>query len=394
MVYSRPQDRARWLGWLATLALAIGLSLPWSRLTADAPQRPAPVFPGAEWARVADPRALGYCQDRLDRATARVKTLPTTGMIVIVGGRVLWEYGDLRRVSYLASVRKSILAMLYGNQVQSGRIRLDKTMADLKIDDVDGLLPAEKEATVADLLAARSGVYHAAANAACSGCGSTAGDPPGPRGSVRHGSYFLYNNWDFNVLGTIFEQETGTNIYDAFDRDLAKPAGLQDFDRAAQRKSENKRASIHPAYHFYLSARDMARVGYIMLRGGEWAGRQLVPRDWVQRMVTPVTPVGDMNPESYRKGPFGYGYLWWIWDGPFNEGPYKRGYTGIGAVGQFITVLPALDMVVAHKTEPQSGGASVSRPAYLAVVDDIIAARCGSVVDNSTAGRQTLKRVQ
>ena len=376
MTHTRAIDRWRWPAVIVAVAIAIGLAWPGFPVSAEPAQRSGQVFPGAEWERVADPKAIGYCQDRLDLATARVKGLPTTGMVVIVGGRVLWEYGDLKRVSYLASVRKSILAMLYGNYVQSGRIRLDKTMADLKIDDVAGLLPAEKDATVADLLAARSGVYHDAANAACSGCGSTAGDPPGPRGTVTHGTYFLYNNWDFNVLGTIFEQETGTNIYDAFQRDLATPAGLQDFDRAAQRKSENRRASIHPAYHFYLSTRDMARVGYIMLRDGAWAGKPLVPRDWVRRMVTPVTRVGDMNPESYRKGPFGYGLLWWIWDGPFNEGPYRNGYTGIGAVGQFITVLPELDMVIAHKTEPQPGGASVSRPAYLAVVDAVIAARC------------------
>ena len=341
MTHTRANDRWRRMAVVAAVAVAIGLALPGFTLPAGSAQRPGPVFPGAEWERVADPRTFGYCQDRLDLATARAKALPTTGMVVIVGGRVLWEYGDLKRVSYLASVRKSILAMLYGNYVQSGRIKLDRTMADLKIDDVAGLLPAEKEATVADLLAARSGVYHAAANAACTGCGSTAGDPPGPRGTVKHGTYFLYNNWDFNVLGTIFEQETGTNIYEAFQRDLAVPAGLQDFDRAAQRKSENRRASIHAAYHFYLSTRDMARVGYIMLRDGAWAGKQLVPRDWVRRMVTPVTRVGDMNPESYRKGPFGYGLLWWIWDGPFNEGPYRNGYSGIGAVGQFMTYAAA-----------------------------------------------------
>ena len=378
MTPSGPPVRPRWIAALAALAIAIAVAIPIRPLLAGGSQSPAHVFPGAEWTRISDPKTVGYCQDRLDVATARVKELPTTGMIAIVNGRVLWEYGDLKRVSYLASVRKSILAMLYGNYVKSGRIKLDKTMADLKIDDVDGLMPAEKDATVADLLTARSGVYHRAANAACSGCGSTAGDPPGPRGSVKHGTYFLYNNWDFNVLGTIFEQETGLNIYDAFEKELATPAGLQDFDRAAQRKTENRRASIHPAYHFYLSTRDMARIGYIMLRGGDWAGRQLVPRDWVQRIVTPVTHVADMNPESYKKGPFGYGFLWWIWDGPFNQGPYKNAYTGIGAVGQFITVLPELDMVVAHKTEPQAGGASVSRPAYLAVVDAIIAARCAS----------------
>ena len=66
-----------------------------------------------------------------------------------------------------------------------------------------------------------------------------------------------------------------------------------------------------------------------------------------------------MHPDEFKAGPFGYGLLWWIWDGAANTGPYRGAYTGIGAVGQFITVLPALDMVVAHKT--RQGGASVSR---------------------------------
>jgi CubicO group peptidase (beta-lactamase class C family) len=132
---------------------------------------------------------------------------------------------------------------------------------------------------------------------------------------------------------------------------------------------------MHPAYHFYLSTRDMARVGYLMLRNGEWRGQAIVPRDWTRRITTVVTPVTQMNPASLRSGPFGYGYLWWIWDGPFNTGPYKGAYTGQGAIGQYITVLPALDMVVAHKTTPQ-GQASVSRPEYLSVVDAIIGAKC------------------
>ena len=354
---------------LAVLAASGGATIAQGRATAT--------FPGAEWERIADPKSAGYCQAGLDAATARAQTLPTTGVMVVVGGRVLWQHGDLQAVTYVASVRKSILAMLFGRYVQRGTIALERTLAALEIDDNLGLAPGEKEATVLDLLSARSGVYHPAANAASSAGGDTVGTPPA-RGSVKHGTYFLYNNWDFNVLGTIFEQETGSNIYDAFERDLAKPAGLQDFDRGAQRKTENRRASLHPAYHFYLSTRDMARVGYLMLRSGAWAGRQLVPRDWVQRMVTPATHVADMNPASYRKGPFGYGYLWWIWDGPFNTGPYRHAYSGIGAVGQFITVLPELDMVVAHKTEPRAGGASVSRPDYLAVIDAVIASRCAS----------------
>jgi CubicO group peptidase (beta-lactamase class C family) len=332
------------------------------------------VFPGAEWERLTDPARAGYCQPGLDAATARAKQLATTGMTVIVGGRVLWEYGDQQAISYLASVRKSILAMMYGTPIERGRIKLDQTLADLKIDDLAGLTPEEKKATVHDLLAARSGVYHEAANAACTGCGSTIGDPPGPRGSVPNGTYFLYNNWDFNALGTIYEQATGENIYDAFERDFAKPMQFQEFDRAQQRKTVNARASQHPAYHFYLSTRDMARVGHLMLRDGRWNDRELMPRGWAKKITTVVTPVNEMNPATLRKGPFGYGYLWWIWDGPFNTGPYRGAYTGSGAIGQFITVLPALDMVAAHKT--RQGQSAVSRTEYLSVLDAVIGAKC------------------
>lgn len=338
------------------------------------PRNPAaPLFPGAAWERIADPTSVGYCQPGLDAATAEARQLATTAATVIVGGRVLWDYGDQRAISYLASVRKSLLAMLYGNYVASGKIRLDKTLKDLQITDVGGLLPRELDATVLDLLTARSGVYHPAANAASAAGGDTVGTPPA-RGSVAPGTYFLYNNWDFNTLGTIFEQETGQNLYDAFEKDLARPMQFEDFDRAQQRKTDNPQRSIHPAYHFYLSTRDMARIGHLMLHEGDWAGRQLVPRDWARRIVTTITHVPDMHPEEYAKGPFGYGLLWWIWDGEANQGPYRGAYMGIGAVGQFITVLPALDMVVSHKTRP--GQASVSRDQYLGLVNRIIAAKC------------------
>ncbi len=354
-----------------TLAVVLAIAATFTAWSQTA--QPAPAFPGAAWERLTSPTTAGYCQAGLDAATARAKKMATTGAIAILGGRVLWDYGDLQVVSYLASVRKSILAMQFGPYVKSGRIRLDKTLKELKMTDLQGLMPAELDATILHLLSARSGVYHPASNAASSAGGDTVGDPPA-RGSVKPGAYFLYNNWDFNALGTIFEQETGENIYDAFARDFAGPMQFQDFDRAAQRKSGDARRSQHPAYHYFLSTRDMARIGYLMLREGQWAGREIVPRDWARRIVTPVTPVGQMNPDQYRNGPFGYGLLWWIWDGSFNRGDFKGAYTGIGAVGQFITVLPARDLVIAHKTQP--GARSVGRDEYLDLVGAILAAKC------------------
>ena len=183
------------------------------------------VYPGAEWERIGKPEAAGWSAAGLERAREKLSALPTTGLMAIVGGRVLFEYGDVQAVSYLASVRKSILAMLFGNYVASGKITLDKTLAQIGIDDLGGLSAEEKRATIRDLLMARSGIYHPASNAG----DDTASAPP--RGSQKHGAYYLYNNWDFNAVGTVFEKETGRDLYDALESDLAKPIGMQDFDR-------------------------------------------------------------------------------------------------------------------------------------------------------------------
>jgi CubicO group peptidase (beta-lactamase class C family) len=297
--------------------------------------------------------------------------MATTSFVAAVNGRILLDYGDTTHLSYIASVRKSVLAMLYGNYVKSGKIRLEKTLKALGITDIGGLSDQELEATVADLLGARSGVYHQASYS-----GDDLAQAP-PRNSQKHGTYYLYSNWDFNVLGTIFEQETGRNIYDALESDLARPIGMQDFRRDLQKKEGDLTKSSHAAYPMWFSTRDMARIGHLMLHEGNWAGRQIVPQDWARRIVQVVTPVGEMNPPQRRDGPFGYGYLWWIFDGPAAKGPYDGAYTGIGAGGQFITVVPRLNLVVAHKTDFRGGKPTVSREEYLGLLDQIVGAYCG-----------------
>ena len=100
----------------------------------------------------------------------------------------------------------------------------------------------------------------------------------------------------------------------------------------------------------WISTRDMARIGYLMLREGQWGDEQVISRDWVRRISSVVTPLEEMNPTRRRDGYFGYGYMWWVWDGPRAVGPFEGAYTARGAWGQWITVFPALDVVVAHKT--------------------------------------------
>jgi CubicO group peptidase (beta-lactamase class C family) len=289
---------------------------------------------------------------------------------------VIFEYGDVRKPGDVNSVRKSLLSTLFGNYVAAGKIKLDATLAELEIDDLGGLSAQEKQATVRDLLEARSGVFHPPAN------GGDDSDKAPPRGSRARGTYFLYNNWDFNALGTIFEQQTGRNLYDAFESDLARPLGMEDFERRSQKKSGDLRRSMHPAYHFHISTRDLARVGYLMLRQGRWAGQQIVPREWVNQSTRIATPVAQMNTKSHRRGPLGYGYLWWVWDKPWAVGAFAGAFTAHGMGGQHLSVLPALDLVVAHETPAETG----THQEFWALLETLARARC-STTPCSPTGR-------
>jgi CubicO group peptidase (beta-lactamase class C family) len=326
-----------------------------------------PVYPGAEWERLDDPARAGWDAATLTAVDSALRSLDSHAFMAIVGGRVLYQYGDVTTVSYLASVRKSVLSMLYGIHVARGSIDLDRTLAQMGMDDVQGLTDAERQATTRHLIMARSGVFHPASNA-----GDDLASAP-PRGSQAPGTYYLYSNWDFNAAGHAFERQTGLDLYDALERDLVRPLGMRDFDRASHRKSGNAQASRYLAYHMNFSTRDMARIGYVMLREGNWAGTQVVPRDWVRESTRALTPVSEMNPAPRRRGPWGYGYLWWVWDGEHATGHYAGAYTGLGAVGQHITVLPALDLVVVHKTVPGQGR-GVSHDQYRRVLDVLLQA--------------------
>ena len=330
-----------------------GLFLAWLLpLPATAQTSSATVFPDEEWDYVprSQLQSYGWSADGLRAASTFLRdSANSTGVMVVDQGRVVFTYGDIEELSYIASCRKSILAMLYGDWVERGIIDLDMTLGQMGFDDIGGLLDIEKQATVYDLITARSGVYHPASNS-----GDDLARAP-ERGSQRPGTYMLYNNWDFNAAGAAFEYFTHRNIYDELQAQLAIPLQFQDWDRAIHQKSGNLSISVNPAYHMHFSTRDMARLGYLMLNEGAWAGKQIISQDWANRIVSVVTPLEEMNPVSRRDGYFGYGFMWWVWDGPRAVGPFEGAYTARGAIGQWITVFPALNLVLAHKTNSVYG---------------------------------------
>ncbi len=315
--------------------------------------------PGDAWPPVA-PDRLGWNTDALAEAKGFYEGLESAALMVVHRGRPIVSWGAVADKHYVASVRKSLLNALYGVYWDRGEIELDATLAELGIQDSDpALTDAERQASIEHLLLSRSGVYHSALYDA--GWKRFMPEP----GSKSPGEYWIYNNWDFNALGTIFEQASGTTIHAAFAAEIAKPLKLQDFDESdveyqnksilAERMMGN--ASDHDLYLFRLSTRDLARFGLLYLNEGKWGERQVLSKAWVERSTEGV-------PTEYTFGhglDTRYGYLWWV-----DEGDKRRLRFGeftdkvviaSGSRGQFLLIIPSLDLVIAHTTAI-TGGAS------------------------------------
>ncbi|MEN0051022.1 MAG: hypothetical protein AAF806_28415, partial [Bacteroidota bacterium] len=115
----------------------------------------AQIYPEQDWTRLQNPSELGWGETERSAFTRYIiDSTNITGLVIIHKGKIVLEYGDIKENSYIASCRKSVLAMLFGKYVESGVIDLDKTLEELNIEDVSELLPIEKKATIKDLISA------------------------------------------------------------------------------------------------------------------------------------------------------------------------------------------------------------------------------------------------
>jgi len=310
-------------------AVAILLSL-----HRPAPAQTAPAFPAKDWVQTS-PAAAGWDIKRTQGATAYAKEIGATSLMLIQHGVVVSEFGDVAARTELHSCRKSFLSALIGIAVARGQIHLDDTLATLGIDDnPPSLSPEEKQATVRMLLKARSGIYHVAAYE------TTDMEAKRPeRGSHSPGTFWYYNNWDFNTLGAIYAQAVGHSVYQGVADEIGAPVGMQDF-RAKDGHDVRIPESHYSAYTMRMSARDFARFALLYLHAGNWDGKQVVPAAWVAESTQAWS-----NTESG-----GYGYLWWTGDSatPNHRSKYvfpPGSFWLEGHLGQYAVVIPSHDLI-------------------------------------------------
>jgi CubicO group peptidase (beta-lactamase class C family) len=328
---------------LCVLELVSSLAQPASNAPA-ACQQPF-VFPGRDWKQM----QAGWSQEGLARARQFADSLHDSSVIIVQCGRVIDAWGDTTQKLTTFSVRKSLISALYGIYAAEGKIDIDQTLEQAGIDDSPSpLTPGERRARIVDLLRARSGVYHAASFET-----DFQRKTRPTRGSHPRGAFWFYNNWDFNVLGAIFEKKTGLKIGEAFYRRIAKQIGMQDFQPQDVYYVSDTQVSQYPAYMFRMTARDMARFGLLYLSNGRWRDLQIIPADWVWRSshATEMVSVGNV-----KLG--GYEYLWWVEYGGVHmgEATLPGMFSAQGAGGHYILIIPTLNMVVINQfnNEPQA----------------------------------------
>ena len=360
---------------LAFSALALALSTP--TLAAQEP----PAWPGAEWP-VSTPEAEGVDPAAIAALVADINA-GRYGLIdhflLIRHGRVIadhrWDHGERyaellleqedtvnHQYNYdhpawhpfyrdtdlhsLQSVTKSVLSVAFGIAVDAGHVPGPEAPVwpYFEAYGADPSEPRRAAATIEDFLTMRSGIDWARP-------GQTYDDPTHPTVeleasedwvgytigrpvSTDPGIRFDYNDGVSVLLGKIVSDATGQRIDAWAEERLFGPIGIAEYHWKITPAGE-----VDTEGGLYLSTHDLARIGYLMLREGEWDGRRIVSREWVRASTSPVIP--DVYPGNDRRDN-GYGYQWWV---PLHEDGETRIFAGNGYGGQFVHIVPEHDLV-------------------------------------------------
>ena len=172
------------------------------------------LIPKQNWMKYTNPQDAGFSLEKLEIAKQYWDSTQSSACMIVHNGAVVTAWGEIERRFMCHSVRKSLLNALYGSYVDNGIIDTEKTLKEMGIDDSTPLTEQEKQAKIVDLLKSASGVYLPAAS-------EPLNVRKPPREGHKPGTHFYYNNWDFNALGTIFEKETNTNLFQEFKSKIA-----------------------------------------------------------------------------------------------------------------------------------------------------------------------------
>lgn len=358
------RDRARRSRWPTCLVVTAYAASIGACQTANAPagnfaavsDSGGTYFPQAEW-RTESPAAVGFDADRLDNAMRDVsggRYGSMHGVLVVRFGYLVLEHyegWDKSRVHTMQSVTKSVTSLLFGiarDKVSSDAGNLDRPVLDVfkRYSSIANVDDRKRSLTLRHLMTMRTSMDF--------------WEQPYPGSPLDQlnrssddwvkfvldramtgtpGSEWAYNSGAAIAMGGVIRELSGTNVDEFARRELFAPIGA-----TGETWAKSPYDGLpHCGGGLNLKPLDLARVGYLVLRHGRWGDREIVPRAWLDLTTAPVTRGSPVFFSSYGSA---YGYFWWLF-------PTRRGGTDTGIIaasgsgGQWLFVIPSLDIVVA-----------------------------------------------
>ena len=313
----------------------------------DAPMAIAlePYWPTHGW-RTADPEDAGVSPEPLNDMLDEIRRrgIGADSVTVVRDGYVLLNeyfstYEGEPHIIY--SCTKSVVSTLIGIAIEEGYIEgVDAGVLDLFPDRTAAEMNDWKEGmTLRDLLTMTAGfdardsylydwegltTMHESPDALQYVLDLPVVEEPGTR--------FEYTNGVSHLLSCIITEVTGMSALEYGMNHLFEPLGIKDVEWHNDSMGRNWGYS-----RIYITPLDMAKIGYLFLNGGEWNGTQIVPEEWVEEATRKHVDATIMD---------GYGYQWWV--------SGKGYYSAVGHKGQFIHVVPDLDLVVTFTSRTEA----------------------------------------
>lgn len=249
---------------------------------------------------------------------------------------------DRTEVEAVQSITKSITSILTGIAIDEGLISsLDTTINDIYPDKLKNH-EDKKNISLKHLLTMSSGIqfdndnFHVELST------------ENPDDSIDYilskpsyndaGIEFYYRDADPHLLSYALQSLSGETLASYASTRFFQPLNITNYDWIQDDNNIN-----FGAYGVYLTPRDLAKIGQMVLQGGQWNGQQIVSDSWLKESTQK-----QIEKDSPTTTDYDYGYYWWII-------PELNAFTAWGHGGNFITIFPDKQLVVVLTSFPNSG---------------------------------------
>jgi len=305
-------------------------------------------WPTIGW-KTSTPELQGMDSTKLSIAVEFIQSrLPNVySLLVVKNGYLVYEkyfyIGSVSRSAEIRSVTKSITSTLIGIALEKGYINsVDQKLIEFFPEYyTDGLDPKKKEISLENLLTMSAGFQW---NERGPISREWEWSPDRMKFTIqlplenRPGKVFEYNTSASHLLSGILTKTTKISTLDFANQHLFKPLGI-----SVNSWRQDLQDYYYGGYGLKLTARDLAKIGYLYLNNGYWSGRSIISEYWVKESTK--QQIHAFNSPIY--GAFGYGYQWWV-----KKVDGYNSFRALGRGGQFIVVVPELDLVIVVTSDP------------------------------------------